>query len=315
MTELEELDKMALVAPDKLDADATLTLYEALRPLMPAAVSAASRKAERLMDILDEFDALILDGFGVINVGADKIPGIDALLGQARADQKPIVVLTNGASHPKDFSARKYQNWGLQIETKDVVSSRDALMAEFNRRSDKAGWLCLDRAVTALSDTMENQAELAQLLKKTKGIAFLGSSDWSLADQEILESCLQEKACPVWVGNPDISAPYTERFSCEPGYWMARLIKHTQIRPKWFGKPHPAAFECAYKQLKVRTGRDFDKSRVAMVGDSLHTDILGGAAFGFSTVLVTRYGLLRDHHADKVCTRTGIFPAWQVKRI
>lgn len=315
MTEFEELEKMALVAPDKLDADATLTLYEALRPLMPAAVPVASRKAERLMDILNEFDALILDGFGVINVGADKIPGIDELLAQARADQKPILVLTNGASHPKDFSARKYQNWGLQIDAEDVVSSRDALMADFARRSDKAGWLCLDRAVTALSDTIENQTELAQSLKKAKGIAFLGSSDWKMADQEILESYLQKKACPIWVGNPDISAPYTDGFSCEPGYWMARLIKHTQIRPRWFGKPHHAAFEHAFEQLKLRSGRDFDKSRVAMVGDSLHTDILGGAAFGFSTVLVTRYGLLRDHHADKICTRTGIFPAWQVKMI
>jgi predicted HAD superfamily phosphohydrolase YqeG len=52
-----------------------------------------------------------------------------------------------------------------------------------------------------------------------------------------------------------------------------------------------------------------------MVGDSLHTDILGGLAFGLRTVLVTSYGLLRHHNVDKVISETGIAPDWQVPHL
>ena len=58
-----------------------------------------------------------------------------------------------------------------------------------------------------------------------------------------------------------------------------------------------------------------NKSRIAMVGDSLHTDILGGLAFGLRTVLVTSYGLLRHHNVDKVIYETGIAPDWQVPHL
>ena len=34
-----------------------------------------------------------------------------------------------------------------------------------------------------------------------------------------------------------------------------------------------------------------------MVGDSLHTDILGGAAAGMTTVLITDHGLFRGQDA------------------
>ncbi len=71
----------------------------------------------------------------------------------------------------------------------------------------------------------------------------------------------------------------------------------------------------AYQRLCARAGRTLDKGRIAMVGDSLHTDILGGLAFGLQTILVTRYGLLRDHNADQVIAQTGIAPDWQVPHL
>ncbi|MGB1554310.1 MAG: hypothetical protein ACPHDR_08895 [Candidatus Puniceispirillaceae bacterium] len=43
--------------------------------------------------------------------------------------------------------------------------------------------------------------------------------------------------------------------------------------------------------------------------------MLGGLAFGLRTVLVTSYGLLRDHDADKVIAQTGIAPHWSVPRL
>ena len=140
----------------------------------------------------------------------------------------------------------------------------------------------------------------------------LGSTAWHLGDQEIFEQSLRDNMRPVFIGNPDVTAPLTDSFSAEPAYWIARVMQNLPVQPVWFGKPHHLAFELAYNQLCKRAGKRVKKSRIAMVGDSLHTDILGGLAFGLRTVLVTSYGLLREHNVDKVISETGIAPDWQV---
>ena len=45
-----------------------------------------------------------------------------------------------------------------------------------------------------------------------------------------------------------------------------------------------------------------------MVGDTLHTDILGGHAAGLSTVLITGHGLFRQGNVEETMKKTGIIP-------
>ena len=37
-------------------------------------------------------------------------------------------------------------------------------------------------------------------------------------------------------------------------------------------------------------------SRIGMVGDTLHTDILGANSIGIKSILMTKYGLLRNQN-------------------
>jgi len=114
------------------------------------------------------------------------------------------------------------------------------------------------------------------------------------------------------VANPDVAAPQTGRFSAEPGYWMARAMQAAKIPVHWYGKPYRPAFDMALDRLNNLAGRHLDRRRVAMVGDSLHTDILGGGAAGLQAVLITGAGLFRDGGADKFIAATGIQPDWIV---
>jgi phosphoglycolate phosphatase-like HAD superfamily hydrolase len=118
-----------LPAPTALDLPAVIDIYESQRPMMPDAAAGAGRQRHSLIDILDEFDGLILDGFGVINVGDGLVPGIEALLQRAAAQNIPVVVLTNGGSFESSQAAAKYAKWQLPIAADAVVSSRDALIA------------------------------------------------------------------------------------------------------------------------------------------------------------------------------------------
>jgi ribonucleotide monophosphatase NagD (HAD superfamily) len=52
-----------------------------------------------------------------------------------------------------------------------------------------------------------------------------------------------------------------------------------------------------------------------MVGDSPHTDILGGLGAGICSVLISSYGLLRDYDAEAECARLGIMPHWIVRAL
>ena len=51
-----------------------------------------------------------------------------------------------------------------------------------------------------------------------------------------------------------------------------------------------------------------------MCGDSLHTDILGDAAQGWKTVLVTNDGLFSGFDTQSYSEESGIFANWRLDR-
>ena len=85
-------------------------------------------------------------------------------------------------------------------------------------------------------------------------------------------------------------------------------MKKADFPVEWYGKPHHASFQMAIDILQLKTDKPLRKSHIAMVGDSLHTDILGAAAAGLMSVLVTDYGLMRGLNVSKICQQTSIYP-------
>ena len=145
-----------------------------------------------------------------------------------------------------------------------------------------------------------------ELYRRAAGFIFIRSEGWSTARHTLLAEALRESPRPVLVANPDISAPYPdEHYSAEPGYWALRIETETGVRCEPYGKPFAPAFELALHRLGCAgTKRD----RIAMVGDGLYTDILGGLAARLGTVLATDYGLLKGLDWEARVNRIGIFP-------
>jgi len=295
-----------------------IAVYEALRPLMPSPMISDPdstithpKSVRQLVEILPEVDALFLDGFGVINVGQDPVDGIHEFLAEAEAQNVALMVLTNGASHGAENTWAKYQKWGLPFVREQVVSSRDALTAELDNISSEVIIGSIDRVVTPLDraggvalangDDVFNEAGL---------FAFLGATGWGEDDQAALEAAIGKGNQPLYIANPDVGAPFDGGFTNEPGYWAARTIKATGVTTSWFGKPHRAIFDLTFARLEAFYNRKFERNRVAMVGDSLHTDILGASAAGLRSVLLTGYGLFRDGGAGEMIELCKIYPDW-----
>ena len=331
---LLQIKQVKIPAADALGLNDVVEIYQALRPSMPKGRMGAAKPASRLIDLLDEFDGLVLDGYGVINVGDGQIDGIAALLDAAASRSKPVLVLTNGGSFSADHTWKKYRDWQLPIERDDVISSRDAFIFYADRRQTeltggtKIG--CFGRKIEALTgDHILAYGRDDDFWQQADEFVFLGALDWEEDDQADFEAAMI--TCPrrVHIANPDVTAPQADgRFSAEPGYWTARMMQAVanqglEIDVRWYGKPYSPAFNLALARMQIRLSNlhsrqldyPFDAGRIAMVGDSLHTDILGGAAAGMTTVLITDHGLFRGQDALPFCISCGLLPDWIVRTL
>ncbi|HUH83533.1 MAG TPA: HAD hydrolase-like protein [Stellaceae bacterium] len=141
------------------------------------------------------------------------------------------------------------------------------------------------------------------------GVVFLSSDDWSEERQALLEQSLSRRPRPLIVGNPDIVSPEPQAMAAEPGYYAHRLADATGVAPIFCGKP----FAPIYQRIR-RRHPDIAPERVLCVGDTLHTDILGGRAAGHRTLLVED-GFCRGRDAMALAAECGIWPDFIAPRL
>lgn len=291
----------------KADTDWAFTQYESVRKVLPAAkFPAGSEYIANLSEVADRFDVFLLDAFGVLNVGETPIPGAPEQVAALQAMGKRAMVLTNGASLPAERSMEKYRLFGFNFTRADVISSRDILMASLRKQTPTV-WGCMALSTSEIKEFPAQVLALGddpQLYNDVGGFILLGSAGWTSARQTMMVNSLNANPRPILVGNPDLVAPRENDFSLEPGWFAHQAAHETGISPQFFGKPFDAIFAEARKRIPANILNE----RIAMVGDTLHTDILGGKASGFGTVLIAEHGLFRGKNVASYIKASGIIP-------
>jgi glycerol-1-phosphatase len=102
---------------------------------------------------------------------------------------------------------------------------------------------------------------------------------------------------------PDLVAPREIGLTLEPGFFAHVIADATGVTPVFFGKPYSDAYEDVLARLP-----GIPRERIAMVGDTLHTDVLGGRAAGVGTLLLLDHGLFAGQDIDAYVARSGIVP-------
>jgi len=304
--ERQSLGSMNLINGPMPNTDMAVQRYEAIQQRLPRAdFPAQSIWRAHLGELVDDIDCFVLDGFGVLNIGEQAVPGAVDRVNGLRAAGKLIRVLTNGASRPSTSTVDKYRGWGLEFDIPEVISSRDALARALQREPTmRWGFAALaDSDLPSLSPNHVLLEDDDRAYRDCDGFVLLGTGNWNAERQSMLAAALADSPRPVWVGNPDLVAPHPGGLSREPGLYAHALNDACLATPQFYGKPFDNAF-----QLVRETLDGVDPSRVAMVGDTLHTDILGGAQAGWKTVLVTGHGLLKGLDAEAAINRSGIRP-------
>lgn len=294
-----------------VDAEWAFARYEAIRPRLPTAMFRAhSRRAEDLAALADEFDVFILDAFGVLNVGETAVPGAPQRVAALTDSGKAVFVLTNGATFDESAALEKYRRLGFAFEPPQIVSSRALLHDALRQYPGSFHWgvaAAPQSDLQALPGDLHMLADDRSAYDEADGIVLLSSLFWNRPRQDLLVASLSDRPRPVLVGNPDLVAPREFGLSLEPGFYAHDLADRTGVAPVFFGKPYRNAFDEVQRRLAAG-GWTVPPGRIAMVGDTLHTDILGGAAAGLQTVLVTNHGLFRGLDVDNFIKRSGIVP-------
>lgn len=294
-----------------MNTDRAFARYEAIRHRLPQArFPATSIQAQDLEAIAELFDVFVLDAYGVINVGETAVPGAPESVARLQAAGKSTYVLTNGATFNAEAALAKYSRLGYRFEAAQVIASRDVLADHMTAFAGDFHWGFMAKPESRIEELCARPTRLEDdpgPYDLVEGFVLLASSGWTSARQELLVTSLRDRPRPVLVGNPDLVAPLERALSFEPGFFAHDLADRTGVTPLFFGKP----FDNAFQEVARRIARDrpgTEGQRVAMVGDTLHTDVLGGAAAGFRTVLVTDHGLFKGHEIAPYIAQSGIVP-------
>ncbi|MFD1341507.1 HAD-IIA family hydrolase [Litorisediminicola beolgyonensis] len=291
-----------------MTSDAALAAYEAARARLPDAPSpvAAPERVASLADLAPRFDAFFLDAFGVLNVGEDAIPGAPERIAALQDAGKRVLVVSNAAGFPHDRLMEKYARLGFKFAPEDVVTSRKALAVAVGDGAGRRWGLMVSDGVDAAEfDALDHRRlrDDPEDYDTVDAVLMIGSATWTEERQSLLEAALLERPRPVLVGNPDIVAPRAEGFSVEPGSYAHRLADRTGVAPEFYGKPFANIFDLAFARVP-----DVPRERIVMVGDSLHTDILGARVAGIAAALVTDHGFPSGRDLDLDTDATGIRP-------
>ena len=311
---MSEAEYFSQIYP-RLSGEEAFGHYEDVRQTLPAAdFGPVPVEASNLADIAEHFDVFVFDAYGVLNVGSTPIANSPERVQELRKLGKKVLVLSNGASYDVDASVAKIAGMGFDFGAEEIVSSRMAATRSLAIHGDAVTWGAMAKADFSDDEFEQPTVKLADDPKTYEAVSaflFLSTLDWNSERQQMLERAFAENPRPILVANPDIVSPREDHFGMEPGYIAHRMAKKYGAKIEFCGKPFGSVFD----MVEERLGAETDFKRVCMIGDTLHTDILGAAACGWKTVLVTAHGMFKGLDANEYISRSGIVPDYVVPSI
>ncbi|MEM7378688.1 MAG: HAD hydrolase-like protein [Pseudomonadota bacterium] len=265
-----------------------------------------------LLELSERYDAMLLDGFGVLNCGDMAIPGMLDVFGELRRRGVRLLILSNGSTGQTRDAVDKYRALGYPVDASDVLTSRDAAREGLSRHHQACPdwhWAVSPMGGRALDDLPGRFSEIrtGACTGEVDGFLLVTAVAWTRSHTDALKAALSERVRPIWVANPDVTAPFPSHFSLEPGHIARALGRSFGAPVTWFGKPHRAVYDLAIARLR-REQPALALDRILMVGDSPHTDVLGARRAGIDSCMTVDFGLLRGENLRSRLAEAGVWP-------
>ena len=264
--------------------------------------------------VIQQYDAIFFDAFGVLKNYNGLIEGVAETIYKLHNDQKQIFILTNDSSRSPFELAKRYQQQGIDLITEENMISSGMLAREYLQLKIKKGTIAYLGTKNS-AHYVENLGLPTLPISEVQPENFSDISALVLLDEEGFNwesdlsksiNLLRHKNIPVVVANTDRTYPVSNnQINIAIGGIANMLEDIVGKRFIRFGKPDVPLFIYAYEKLS--SIKSIPKDKILMVGDTLHTDILGGNKFGIHTALVLSGNTLPDQYHFLINT-SGIIP-------
>lgn len=264
--------------------------------------------------VIQNYQVIFFDAYGVIKNYKGLIPGIEKTFDYLIEQKKEYFIITNDASRSPEQLATSFNKLGLMTVKPDHIISSGMLAKEYLDLKVKDG-------IVAYLGTENSAHYIESSGLRTLPVNAIDEKNWHevnalvLLDDEGFDwytdinkavNLLRQRTIPAIVANTDNIYPVAKNdVSIAIGGIATMIESIVGKRFIRFGKPDSQIFIFAYEH--VRSFKPVTKSEILMIGDTLHTDIIGANKFGLDTMLVLT-GTTLPTDAETRIKSTGITP-------
>lgn len=266
-----------------------------------------------------QYDLVLLDAFGVLYQGTEAIAGAVASVERLHQAGRTLRILSNNASQSPTRLLQQLCRMGFDISLQEILTSGMAVQPFIAASAfrdlpyylvgtaDSGAAYAPAPTHLCVNHRPGDGWQMARYILLCSNREYYGTRQ-----QEQVETLLAREPLPTLLANPDLVTPDPGGgLTVVAGYTAAEWIQQFQVPWVGIGKPFAPLFDLVWQQLPT-----IAPNRILMVGDTLDTDILGGAAQGFATCLTLSGASPGPGETlENLCIQRGIRPDFVVQSI
>ena len=246
--------------------------------------------------MIEQYDALFFDSFGVLVDGVDALPGAVDLVDRMNADHTNYFVVTNDASASLDSRVETFASKGFNIPKERIINSGSQITGYIAEHDLQGAPTLVLGTQDAKDYATDAGARLVSLdSSEEPDVVVLGHSgpyDWESTLEELLtlfsRRFQQNNPVRFVLPNPDFIYPNGPGVF---GFGAAAFVNaleqalerlhgpHDSLVATKLGKPYAPIFNAAIDRAGT--------TNAVMIGDQLETDISGANLAGMDSAVVT----------------------------
>lgn len=264
---------------------------------------------------MPNYDALLLDLWGVVHDGSQLYPGVHETLGHLKKAKKKIIMLSN-APRRAVKAAKVLTQLGVDPSLYEQVLTSGELGYQWLEKG-KVSWgkryfyIGPSKDADILNGLDYQRADDIKQADFLLNVGF-GSEEESADDWQPVLRAARAQQLPMLCLNPDFEVVKIsgERYACAG--IIAADYERLGGEVKYFGKPFAETYTHCMQSLKP-----IAKDRVLAIGDGIATDIAGAVGFGLDAALVTG-GIIRKESpaaVEALCRKLKAVPKYVMPQL
>ncbi len=240
---------------------------------------------QRLDALMDRYDVLLCDVWGVLHNGVDSFAPASAALRRARQAGLTVVLITNA---PRPFAgvAEQIHALGVPESAYDRIVTSGDVTRELIRNAPRRVFHLGPERDETLYDGLDVELVEEREADVVVCTGFFDDDTETPEDYADMLVRFRSRNLPFICANPDIVVERGDRLIWCAGA-LARDYGQLGGRTLIAGKPHRPIYEAAVAAAQDVRGTPVERSRVLAIGDGMLTDIKGADLFGIDALYIS----------------------------